>query len=70
MYRILIMLAILGLLLVLFCGGAYWSDMPNNKEERQQAKEKATTKSDYEKKCRYIFSDNAEWGYILQGLKK
>lgn len=67
MYRILIMLAILGLLLVLFCGGAYWSDMPN---KGQQAKEKAAPKSDYERKCRYIFSDNAEWGYILQGLKK
>lgn len=69
MYRILIMLAILGLLLLLFCGGAYWSDMPD-KEKRQQAKEKAAPKSDYERKCRYIFSDNAEWGYILQGLKK
>lgn len=63
------MLAILGLLLVLFAVGAYWSEMPN-KEERQQAKEKAAPKSDYERKCRFIFSDNAEWGYILQGLKK
>lgn len=67
MYRILIMLAILGLLLLLFAVGAYWSDMP---DKEQQAKEKAAPKSDYERKCRYIFSDNAEWGYILQGQKK
>ncbi len=38
MYRILILLAILGLLLLLFCGGAYWSDIP---EKEQQAKEKS-----------------------------
>lgn len=67
------LLIFIGIILLFYAVGAYWSDLPDKAEKRKPCsrhKKRATPKSDYERKCRYIFSDNAEWCYILQEIKK
>lgn len=35
----------------------------------RQKKKPLRKRNDFERKCRYIFSDNAKWEYILHSIK-
>lgn len=35
----------------------------------RQKKKPLRKRNDFERQCRYIFSENAEWEYILNGIK-
>lgn len=35
----------------------------------REKKKPLRKRNDFERRCRYIFSDNAEWGYILHSIK-
>ena len=63
------LLIFVGIILLFYAVGGYVIDKAE-KPPCSRHKKRATQKSDYERKCRYIFSDNAEWGYILQEIKK
>ena len=70
MTQVINALVIVGLVLFIFAVGGWWAAREEEEKQKQQAKKEATQVSDYERKCRFIFSDNAEWGYILQGQKE
>ena len=72
MTQVINALAIVGFVLLIFAVGAWWADKEEPKERKPSSRHKkeATQMSDFDRKCRYIFSDNAEWGYILQEQKE
>lgn len=37
--------------------------------KKRQKKKPLRKRNDFERKCRYIFSENAEWDNILHGIK-
>ena len=57
-------LPLLGLADFAFYSDVCLIDIKNNKNKKPLRK-----RNGFERKCRYIFSDNAEWEYILHSIK-